>query len=71
MPRSGLRPAEKVNTAIYMSDVCVRVCADSIKDENPMVSEEELVERVRERISFGKRSQREVWNLKILKKKGK
>ncbi len=71
MPGSRLRPAEKVNTAIYMSDVCVRVCADSIKDENPMISEEELVERVRERLSFGKRSQREVWNLKILKKKGK
>ena len=71
MPRSRLRPAEKVNAAIYMSDVCARVCADSVKDENHMISEEELVERVRERISFGKRSQREVWNLEIFEEKGK
>jgi len=55
LPKPKLRPAEKVNTAIYMSDVCVRVCADSIKDENHMISEEELMKRVRERISFGKR----------------
>lgn len=60
MPRFKLRPAEKVNTAIYMSDVCVRVCADSVKDENHMISEEELVKRVRERIIFCKRHQREV-----------
>jgi len=60
LPRFKLRPAEKVNVAIYMSDVCVRVCVDSVKDENHMISEEELVKRVRERIIFGKRHQREV-----------
>lgn len=60
MPRSKLRPAEKVNVAIYMSDACVHVCADSVKDENHKISEEELVKRVRDRINFGKRRQCEV-----------
>jgi hypothetical protein len=60
LPRSKLRPAEKVNVAVYMSDACVRVCADSVKDENHKISEEELVKRVRDRINFGKRRQCEV-----------
>lgn len=50
-----LRPEERVNLAVGMSDVCVRVCADGVRDWDPSVSEEELVERVRERLLFSKR----------------
>jgi hypothetical protein len=50
-----LKPEERVNLAVGMSDVCVRVCADGVRDQNPGISEEELIERVRERLLFGKR----------------
>jgi len=50
-----LRSEERVNLAVGMSDVCVRVCADGIRDGDPSVSEEELVLRVRERLLFSKR----------------
>jgi len=56
----ALKPEEKVNLAIGMSDVCVRVCADAVRDCYPTIKEEELLERVRERISYGKRRKREV-----------
>jgi hypothetical protein len=38
-----------------MSDVCIRVCADGVRDQNPGISERELIERVRERLMFDKR----------------
>jgi hypothetical protein len=60
LSRRKLKPEEKVNAAISMTDTCVHVCADSVKDQNRMISEEELLERVRERISFGKRCEHEV-----------
>jgi hypothetical protein len=50
-----LKPEDRVNLAIGMSDVCIRVCADGVRDQNPGISEEELIERVRERLMFGKR----------------
>jgi len=50
-----LKPEERVNLAIGMSDVCIRVCADGVRDQNPGISEEELIERVRERLMFGKK----------------
>ena len=50
-----LKPEEGVNLAVGMSDVCVRICADGVRDENPSVSEEEVVKRVRERLLFSKR----------------
>ena len=55
-----LKPEEKVNITISMTDACVRVCADAIKDQHPGISEEELIEHVRERISFSKRHKLEV-----------
>ncbi len=55
MPRSRLKRDERVNVAVYMSDLCVNVCVDSVKDQNRTINEEELVKRVRERMSFGKR----------------
>lgn len=60
MSRRRLKPEEKVEAAIGMTDACVRVCADSVRDQNPTISEEELLERVRARIKFGKRREREV-----------
>ena len=59
MERLGrLPPEERVNLAIGMSNVCVRVCADGVRDQNPGISEEELIERVRERIEWSKRWQK-------------
>jgi len=49
-----LKPEEKVNLAIGMTDVCAHICADAVSDQNRDLKEEELMERVRERISFGK-----------------
>jgi hypothetical protein len=53
-----LKPEDRVNLAVGMSDVCVRVCADGVRDQNPGISEEELIERVRERLMFGKRREK-------------
>jgi len=48
-----------VNLAISMTDVCVRVCADAVRDRYPTIKEEELLERVKERIMFGRKRERE------------
>jgi uncharacterized tellurite resistance protein B-like protein len=53
-----LRREERVNLAVGMSDVCVRVCADGVRDQNPGISEKELIERVRERLMFDKRREK-------------
>jgi len=53
-----LKPEERVNLAVGMSDVCIRVCADGVGDQNPGISEEELIERVRERLEWSKRYQK-------------
>lgn len=50
-----LTPEERVNLSVGMSDVCIRVCADGVRDQNPSISEKELIERVRERLTFDKR----------------
>jgi bifunctional DNA-binding transcriptional regulator/antitoxin component of YhaV-PrlF toxin-antitoxin module len=50
-----LTPSEKVNVAIDMTDLCVRICADGIRDQNPGITDEELMERLRERFMFAKR----------------
>jgi len=53
-----LPPEERVNLAVGMSDVCVRICAEGVRNQNPGISEEELIERVRERLMFGKRREK-------------
>jgi hypothetical protein len=53
-----LKPEDRVNLAIGMSDVCVRVCADGVKYQNQGISEEELIERVWERLMFGKKCEK-------------
>lgn len=61
MKRKPIGPAEeRVNLAIDITDACVRVCADAVRDEEPKMKEEELLERVRERIMHGRRRPREV-----------
>jgi hypothetical protein len=60
LPRHKLKPEERVNAAVYMSDLCVHVCADSIRDKDFTVTDKELLRLVRNRISFGKTGHREV-----------
>jgi len=50
-----LSPEEKVNVAIDMSDGCVRICAEGIKAQFPDITEQELIEQLRERIEWSKR----------------
>ena len=58
--RKKLTPEEKVNMTISMTDLVVQICADSIKDQNPSITEAELKEKVRERIMDQKRRHHEV-----------
>lgn len=53
-----LRPEEKVNVAIDMSDCCVHICAEGIRAQFPDVTEEELVGRLRARIEWLRRRHR-------------
>lgn len=41
---------EKVEVAVNMSDVCVRICAEGIRKQNISIKEERVVQKVRERI---------------------
>jgi phenylpyruvate tautomerase PptA (4-oxalocrotonate tautomerase family) len=43
-----------------MSDVCVYICVDSVKDEDWTISGKDLMKRVRERIRFGRNRRGEV-----------
>jgi hypothetical protein len=52
-----LKPEEKIAIAIDMTDSCVCICADGIRAQNPDISEEELVEKLRERLEWIKRKQ--------------
>jgi len=55
LSQDKLSPEEKVNLAIGMTDVCVRVCADAVRYRNRALREDEVIERVRERIMYAKR----------------
>jgi len=50
-----LKPEERVNLAVRMSDVCVRICAEGIRAQFPGISKKELLEKLRERIAWCKR----------------
>lgn len=54
-----LKPEEKVKISIDMTDACVRVCADAFKDRG-MVKEEEVLEKVRDKVMYSKRRHCEV-----------
>jgi hypothetical protein len=49
-----LRPEEKVNITIDMTDACVHICAEGIRAQSPGIAEEELLERLRDRIEYAK-----------------
>lgn len=53
-----LKPEQKVDMAVDMSEACVRVCAEGIKSRNLNITEEELIEKLRERFNWGKRWQK-------------
>ncbi len=59
-PKTDSLAEERVNLAINMTDACVRVCADGVRDEQPKMKEEELLKRVRKRIAYGRRRECEV-----------
>jgi hypothetical protein len=50
-----LKPEEKVNMTLDMSDAVVRICAEGIKAQNPDITDRELIEKLRERIEWSKR----------------
>jgi hypothetical protein len=57
--RLGKLPMEeKILICMDMSDACIQICADYIKSQNPNITEEELIEKVRERLAFAKRHQK-------------
>lgn len=55
-----LKPEDKVNLSISMTDVCTHVCADAARDRDRAIKEDEIMERVRERIMYKKRRHHEV-----------
>jgi len=55
-----LTPEEKVNLAINMTDVCVQICAEGVKNQNKNITEAQLMEEVRARIMYQKRRHHEV-----------
>jgi hypothetical protein len=50
-----LKPEEKVTMAIDMTDACVRVCAEGIRAQCPNITEEELLEKLRERMDYARK----------------
>lgn len=50
-----LKPEVKVAIAIDMIDSSMRVCACSIREQSPSISDEELRSRLRERLMWSKR----------------
>ena len=46
--------------SISMTDACVKICADSIKDQIEDIKEEELLDKVRARTMLQKRRHHEV-----------
>ncbi len=55
-----LPPEVKVNMAIEMTDLAVSVCAEGIRASHRGISDEEVVEKLRERFVWVKRWQRRV-----------
>lgn len=54
-----LKHEVKVNMAIDMTEACVRICAEGIKAQNPNITEKELIEKLRERLEWAKRWQKQ------------
>ncbi len=46
-----LSPEEKVLLVMDMTEAVTRICADGIRDNDPEISDEELKEEIRRRIT--------------------
>ena len=57
-PVGRLLPEIKVNIAIDITDAMGGVCAEGIKARYPWISEEELLEKLRERFEWAKKRQK-------------
>ncbi|MFB3887966.1 MAG: hypothetical protein ACE14S_00620 [Candidatus Bathyarchaeia archaeon] len=55
-----LPPEEKVALSMDMTTACVRICADGIRSQHQSISEQELIEKLRERLEWSKRHRHEV-----------
>lgn len=53
-----LKREQRVDLAVDMSDVCIRICAEGVKAQNPRLGDEALIELVRERLMYEKNSRR-------------
>ena len=51
-----LSPEVKVNMAVDMTEAMVRVCLEGVKAQNPRLNDGELMERLRERFEWAKRT---------------
>jgi len=59
LERVGRLPGDvKVQMAIEMTETVVGVCAEGIKAQNPGITDEELMQKLRERIEWSKRWQK-------------
>lgn len=56
-----------MNLAINMTDVCVRICAEGIRDQHPGITEDRLLELLRERIAFGRQLNAESRKWRLLR----
>lgn len=53
-----LPPEEKVSIAIDMIRASLKSSAEGVKSQNPGITEDELIEKLRERLEYAKRQQR-------------
>jgi hypothetical protein len=53
-----LKPEDKVKLAIDMTDACVSICAEGIRAQYSGISDEELIDKLREHMNWAKRGQR-------------
>jgi hypothetical protein len=53
-----LPPDEKVSIAIDMTHACLRSSIEGVRSQNPGIGDEELIEKLRERLEWAKRQQR-------------
>jgi len=51
-----LKLEQKVLIAIDMTDGCARVCEDGSRQQFPDISDEELLEKLRERLEWAKQN---------------
>lgn len=59
LERVGRLPGEvKVQMAVDMTEAMVGVCAEGIRVQYPGISEEEVLEKLRERLDWSKRWQK-------------